>query len=146
MKNKLKLSNVAMIGALCLAFTGLCAITVEAVNLHYFCNKLLIKKGNKYTVSGIIGGEMHVDGGFFTSTTNGKQLIAVAIPKRNGYLVKALYRQNGKNSQPFYDQMVTANVWSHAQTGVMAKVYSLDWSQCFWQAPQFFVHQLRGNF
>ncbi|MEB8488178.1 MULTISPECIES: hypothetical protein [Acidithiobacillus] len=139
-----KLSSTVKIGALCLSLMGLSAVTVEAVNLHYFCNKLLIKKGNKYTVSGIIGGEMHVDGGFFTSTTNGKQLIAVAIPKRNGYLVKALYRQNGKNSQ-FFDQMVTTNAWSHAQNGVMAKVYSYDWSQCFWQSAQDFTYQLRAE-
>jgi hypothetical protein len=134
---------VVMIGALCLAITGLCAITVEAVNLHYFGNKLLVKYGNEYARGEIIGGEMPVDAGFFTSTINGKQVMAVAIRKRNGYLVKALYRRNGKNSQPFYDQMVATNVWAHAQNGVRAKVYSLDWSQCFWQAPQFFLYQLR---
>jgi hypothetical protein len=138
-----KLSDTVKVGALCLSLMSLSAVIVEAVNLHYFGNKLLIKEGDKYTVSGIIGGEMPVDAGFFSSRINGKQVIAVAIRKRDGYLVKALYRQNDKNSRPFYDQMVATNVWSHAQNGVMAKVYSLDWSQCFWQSAQFFTYQLR---
>lgn len=145
-KQMSKLSNTTKVGALCLSFMGLGAIIVEAVNLHYFCNKLLIKEGNKYTASGIIGGEMPIDAGFFSSTINGKQVIAVATRRRNGYLVKALYRQNGKNSQPFYEQMVTTNAWSHAQNGVMAKVYSIDWPQCFWQSAQVFTYQLRSSF
>ena len=140
-----KLSSTVKVGALCLSLMGLSAATVEPVNTHYFGNKLLLmKEGNKYTASGIIGGEMTIDGGYFTSTINGKQLIAFAIPKRNGYLVKALYRQNGKNSQ-FFDQMVATNAWSHAQNGVMAKVYSYDWSQCFWQSAQNFTYQLRAE-
>ncbi|MDD5280712.1 MULTISPECIES: hypothetical protein [Acidithiobacillus] len=137
-----KLSNALKVGALSLSMMVATAITVEAVNLHYFGNFLTIKAGHQQNARWMINGEMPVDGGFFTSTIKGKTIIAYAFKDKRNYLVEAKYRQNGKNSRPFFDKTITANTWSAGPNDIRAEVYSTDWQQSFWQSGQFFLHQL----
>ncbi|MBU2753019.1 hypothetical protein HER14_19335 [Acidithiobacillus thiooxidans] len=137
-----KLSNVLKVGALSLSMMVVTGITVEAVNLHYFGNFLTIKAGHQQNTRWMINGEMPVDGGSFTASINGKTIIVFATRNRNGYLVEANYRQNGRISKPFYDRNVSADAWSSGPNGISAEASSTDWQQSFWQSGQFFLHQL----
>lgn len=138
-----KLPKILTFSLLTFSLIVFTAITVEAINLHYFGNSFTLKKINHNTSSDIINGEMPVDAGFFTAAVNGKQVIAIVTQNKNGYLVKALYKENNRYLKPFYNQNITDNTWVSNNTNVKAMVLHTSWKQSFLQSVQFLTYQIR---
>ncbi|MDD2750505.1 MULTISPECIES: hypothetical protein [Acidithiobacillus] len=142
----LKLPNAVKIGALSLSLIVLSAVIVEAINIHYFENYLIIKNDNRKGANWIVDNEMRLWGGEFIYRINGKTILASATRDRNGYMVKAMYRQNGKTSQPFYEQNVIINTWSPGPNNTTANALTIGWRESFEMSWKFLIHQLRVEF